>query len=158
MDVAPRQPDARWRGRGWISGERQARGKYWFCRWGNRENHLFNVCRFCVKFGMNKPGRSINFVFAFWWIAWLLATVGGPIGVLLLMWNHGAIAKWFGILACALHLISSRMILRVDEIYALGSGNAGPPDKLNAWLFFGGWTLMGGIFFTGCWALVTSRL
>lgn len=107
---------------------------------------------------MNKPDQSISVVFAFWWIAWLIATVGGPISVLVLMWNHWDIAKWCGISAFALHLLSSRMILRVDAIAALSSGNPSTPDKLSVWLLLGGWALMGGIFFTGCWVSVTSRL
>ena len=81
----------------------------------------------------------------FWGILWLVATLGGPIALLLLSFSLGEFL-WCGGATLVLHIVSTRMIVRVD---AMG-GERTDSGRLSNWLIFGGWALMIGVFFAGC--------
>lgn len=87
-----------------------------------------------------------------WGVLWLVATLGGPIALLLLNGDHGGAG--FGIVgaAMALHFCASLMIVRIDA----RCGERSDSKQLTNWLIFGGWALMVCIFFGGC-ALAFSR-
>lgn len=81
-----------------------------------------------------------------WGVLWLVATLGGPIAVLLLIWRHNDAALWIGGVALVLHLVASRMIVRLDA----QCGQRSDSHQLSNWLIFGGWALILCVFFGGC--------
>lgn len=82
----------------------------------------------------------------FWGILWLVATLGGPVAVLMLTGDHENAALWSGGAALALHLLASRMIVHVDAL----CGECSDSKQFSNWLILGGWALMIGVFFAGC--------
>lgn len=81
-----------------------------------------------------------------WGILWLVATVGGPVATMLLVWEHEDLAKVNACAAVGLHLMASRQIVKIDAI----GGTPLDSYKLSTWLLFGGWALMISVFFFGC--------
>ncbi len=89
-----------------------------------------------------------------WGVLWLVATLGGPIAVLVLTQHYENAALWTGVTALVLHPVASRRIVRID------AGFGGRPDshQLSMCLLFGGWALMLCVFFAGCVAAFEAGL
>lgn len=85
---------------------------------------------------------------SFWGIVWIIATLAGPLAVMLMMPvdRPNALMTWVIRVSLALHMIASIMIARTD---ALGTRRS-LSVKLAIWLVLSGWLLMLSVYFIGC--------
>jgi hypothetical protein len=96
----------------------------------------------------NNTRHSANGLVSHWGIVWIVATVGGPLAVMLMMPvdRPHELMTWVVRVALALHMIASIMIARTD---ALGTRRS-LSVKLAIWLVLSGWLLMLSVYFIGC--------
>lgn len=92
--------------------------------------------------------QSASALVSFWGIVWVIATLAGPIAVMLMMpaERPNALMTWVIRVALALHMIASIMIARTD---ALGTRRS-LSVKLAIWLILSGWLLVLSVYFIGC--------
>lgn len=94
----------------------------------------------------NVPKQPPAALMMFWGVLWLVATLGGPIALLLLNGDHRGAGFFIIVAGLALHILASLMIVRLDA----RCGERADSKLLTSWLIFGGWALMTCIFFAGC--------
>jgi hypothetical protein len=96
----------------------------------------------------SESNQSASALVSLWGIVWIIATLAGPLAVMLMMPvdRPNALVTWVIRVALALHMIASIMIARTDALGTRGSLSV----MLAIWLVLSGWLLMISVYLIGC--------